>query len=98
MKAISLANLILLPVWVEMAPGAGARYLMGYNVGVPGLAALGLNILLCGPDFLILDFTNFHKILTQKKMFFAAAPCSWSPLSLLTALGWVLGIMRTTSI
>jgi hypothetical protein len=46
LKSFSLANLIFLPAWVEMAPGAGPRYFMGYTVGGLGLSALGINILL----------------------------------------------------
>jgi hypothetical protein len=46
LKCLSLANLIFLPAWVEMMPGAGQRYYMGYSVGVVALAALGISILL----------------------------------------------------
>jgi len=46
LKCFSLANLILLPAWVEMLPGAGQRYYMGYTVGAPALAALGTVLLL----------------------------------------------------
>ncbi len=52
-KGLSLANLLLLPAWVEMAPGAGARYFMGYSVGALGLMALGMNLALLA---LLLNF------------------------------------------
>lgn len=46
LTCLSLANLIFLPAWVEMMPGAGQRYYMGYSVGAKALAALGTDILL----------------------------------------------------
>ncbi|MBK9797949.1 MAG: sulfatase-like hydrolase/transferase [Holophagaceae bacterium] len=46
LKCFSLANLIFLPAWVEMMPGAGQRYYMGYSVDGVALAALGASLLL----------------------------------------------------
>lgn len=45
LKAFSLANLILLPAWTEMAPGAGNSYYMGYSPGALAYLALGANLL-----------------------------------------------------
>ena len=46
LKAFSLANLIFLPAWTEMAPGAGNSYFMGYSAGAWAYLALGFNLLL----------------------------------------------------
>lgn len=46
LQLMSLANLIFLPVWVEITPGSGPSYFMGYVAGGWALAALACNLIL----------------------------------------------------
>ena len=68
LKCFSLANLIFLPAWTEMAPSAGARYFMGYTVGGWGLAALGANLLLTAM-LLHLGFQALERIPARMGLF-----------------------------